>query len=198
MYEYIRGELSALPEGFAVVEAGGIGYRIHISSRTATALGGTGEQVRLLTDVRHREDQLELVGFLEESERELYRRLLKVSGIGWKLALTILSGLAPADFARAVQHEDLKMLTAVPGLGRKTAEKLVFELKGALDELAQSSSALPPAAGTVNRDAEAALEALGFPPLTARAAVAQGLKESGAAENVTLQQLITAALRHVQ
>lgn len=195
MYDYIRGELTILREGEAVVEAGGVGYLLHVSRRTADALAAPGEEVRLLTVVRHREDQFELIGFLEEAERQLFGRLLKVSGIGWKLALAVLSGLAPAEFARAVQQEDLKQLTAIPGLGRKTAEKLVFELKGALDGLAESCSAVPLAGGTDTADAAAALEALGFPPLTARAAVNRATAEVAA--DAPLQQLIAAALRHV-
>ena len=161
-----------------VVDVGGVGYELQVPMTTLFQLPGVGETVTLVTHHAVREDAHTLYGFAGERDRELFRGLIKVSGVGPKLALTILSGMDSAHFARAVQGGDLSALVALPGVGKKTAERLLVEMRDRIApwrEPGDAGAAPSAAAGPrpdKRADAEQALVALGYKPAEAARLVA--------------------------
>ena len=182
----IRGNLVFKQAPLIMVEVGGVGYEIQVPMTTLFALPALGEPVSLVTHFVVREDAQLLYGFVEERDRVLFRQLIKVNGVGPKLALTILSGMDSNSFARCVQRDDIASLVALPGVGKKTAERLLIEMRDKLkDWLAEAE--LPgagQAGGAVQRvldvvsDAEGALIALGYKPQEASRMVAAVNDES--------------------
>ena len=180
-----------------LVDVGGVGYELQVPMTTLFQLPALGESVTLVTHHAVREDAQTLYGFAGERDRELFRHLIRVSGVGPKLALTILSGMDSDHFARAVQAGDLTALVALPGVGRKTAERLLVEMRDRLaswlDELggdarpAQAAEAAPDKL----RDAEDALVALGYKPAEAAKLVAAVDDDTVSAS----EELIRRALR---
>jgi len=161
-----------------LIDVGGVGYEVQVPMTTLFQLPSLGEIVCLVTHHAVREDAHLLYGFATERDRELFRHLIRVSGVGPKLALTILSGMDGDSFARAVQAADVTTLVALPGVGRKTAERLLVEMRdrlaGWLDELGPQRAATdaPASPGARLRDAEDALVALGYKPAEAARLVA--------------------------
>lgn len=129
MISYIRGELAAVQEQKAIVEAGGIGYGIYMSQQTLSMLPAVGEEVKIHTYLNVREDAMQLYGFLTGEDLQVFRLLIGVSGIGLKAGLNILSCLSPDELRFAVLAGDVKTISSAPGIGKKTAEKLILELK---------------------------------------------------------------------
>ena len=129
MISYIRGELAAVQEQKAIVEAGGIGYGIYMSQQTLSMLPAVGEEVKIHTYLNVREDAMQLYGFLTGEDLQVFRLLIGVSGIGPKAVLNILSCLSPDELRFAVLAGDVKTISSAPGIGKKTAEKLILELK---------------------------------------------------------------------
>ena len=129
MISYIRGELAAVQEQKAIVEAGGIGYGIYMSQQTLSMLPAVGEEVKIHTYLNVREDAMQLYGFLTGEDLQVFRLLIGVSGIGTKAGLNILSCLSPDELRFAVLAGDVKTISSAPGIGKKTAEKLILELK---------------------------------------------------------------------
>lgn len=169
----IRGNLVHKQAPVIVVEAGGVGYELQVPMTTLFQLPELGSEVALLTHFVVREDAQLLYGFIEEGDRSLFRELIKVSGVGPKLALTILSGMDANSFARCVQRDDLSALIALPGVGKKTAERLLVEMRDKLkDWLARVENAQGEVEGGGARtlltdivaDAEGALISLGYKP----------------------------------
>jgi Holliday junction DNA helicase RuvA len=164
-----------------VLEVNGVGFGVYSPRSTLEQLPGVGEQARLYTHLYVRDDALELYGFLTEAERQLFRLLLGVSKVGPKLGLAVLSGYGVEDFRRAVQLEDVTMLTEVRGIGQKTAERLILELRDKLGTLELTETAATPAAGedhsAVRAEAEEALQALGYQRSEAMEAVKNALSE---------------------
>jgi len=169
----IRGTLVHKQPPDVLVEVGGVGYELQVPMTTLFQLPELGSEVSLLTHFVVREDAQLLYGFIHESDRSLFRQLIKVSGVGPKLALTILSGMDSSSFARCVQRDDISSLVALPGVGKKTAERLLVEMRdklknwlvqgdGAGGALA-NGEALAPVTDIV-ADAEGALIALGYKP----------------------------------
>lgn len=170
MIAHLRGKLlSKLPQS-AVVEAGGVGYEVAISIPTFTALPAEGNEVALLVYTHVREDALALFGFTTLAEKRLFEKLLSISGIGPRLAITVLSGLPPERLAAAIQAQDHATLTCIPGVGRKTAERIVLELKDKLQELASSGGTA--ISTPVSEDVLSALVNLGYQ----RAAAQKGVE----------------------
>lgn len=150
-----------------LLEVNGVGYEVEAPMSTFYTLPPVGRSVRLLIHTHVREDALQLFGFSAESERELFRALIRVSGVGVRLALAILSGIEPAAFVRCVQAEDSKALTRLPGVGKKTAERLIIEMRDKLKETGVSPdnlSAPGTAGGGIVEEAVTALIALGYKP----------------------------------
>ena len=132
MISYLKGELAGAGEGMAVVDVGGMGFRVFITDRDQADLPAVGEPVQLYTYLSVREDAIWLYGFLSEEARQVFRQLLTVSGVGPKAALGILSALSANDLRFAVFSDDVKAISKAPGVGLKTAKKLILELKDRL------------------------------------------------------------------
>ncbi len=179
----IRGTLVHKQPPLILVEVGGVGYEIHVPMTTLFKLPELGDTVSLVTHFVVREDAQLLYGFIDERDRTLFRQLIKVNSVGPKLALTILSGMDANSFVGCIQRDDMSSLTALPGVGRKTAERLLVEMRDKLkDWLAQveggdASTAIQLATDIVS-DAEGALIALGYKPQEASRMVAAVNDES--------------------
>ena len=171
-----------------IVSCGGVGYEIDVPMSTFYHLPRTGENVELLTHLVVREDAHLLFGFLTAPERAAFRQLLKVSGVGPKVALAVLSGLSVDDLARAIAAQDAARLTKVPGVGKKTAERLVLELR---DKLAAAPGAARAEAAPARADVVNALLALGYNDREAQAAVRELPAE------LALADAIRQALKHL-
>jgi len=180
----IRGSLVYKQPPLILVEVGGVGYEIQVPMTTLFQLPELGEPVSLVTHFVVREDAQLLYGFIDERDRTLFRQLIKVNGVGPKLGLTILSGMDANSFVRCIQRDDMASLIALPGVGRKTAERLLVEMRDKLkDWLAQADeSHTGGAAGQplndIVSDAEGALIALGYKPQEATRMVAAVNDES--------------------
>lgn len=199
MIASLRGTLLERGDGWCVLEAGGVGYLVQVSSHTLAGLPAPGAEARLRTRQIVREDALLLFGFADPDELRLFDLLIGVSGVGPKLALAALSGLAPAALARAIREEQVGALVAVPGIGRKTAERLVVELRDKLDFL-PAAPAAPAArgreAGVLPRagrfdDAVAALVTLGYSATQAQDAVRRA---GGELPDLSLEDIVKRAL----
>lgn len=170
MIGYLNGTLAAADESGCIIDVAGVGYRLACSGTTLSGLPGVGDDARLFTHLHVREDILALYGFISEAERSMFEALIGVSGIGPKVALQLCSAFAPDAFRRALVTEDVDGICSVPGIGKKTAGRVVLELKEKLD--------LPDLAivGT-RRDtltqARSALENLGYSPGEVRAALGE-------------------------
>ena len=184
----IQGVLTEKSPPTVVVVAHGVGYEIDVPMSTFYHLPRTGEEVTLLTHLVVREDAHLLFGFLTAAERGAFRQLLKVSGVGPKVALAVLSGLSVEDLALAVAGQDAERLTKVPGIGKKTADRLVLELR---DKLAPVHGASPAEAAPARADVVNALLALGYNDREAQAAVKQLPAE------LALADAIRQALKHL-
>lgn len=180
---------SKRPEGI-IVDVGGIGYRVAVPLCSLADIPDAGEQVFLHTYTHVREDALQLFGFLSEEERKVFTTLLGISGIGPKLGLAILSGMPVHRFVEAVSSEDVALLSTIPGLGSKTAARVVLELKGKLPAL-HGDGRHAPGQGTAAEDAVSALVNLGYKKPVSEKAVGTAIK--GGAE--ALEDIIKEALR---
>jgi Holliday junction DNA helicase RuvA len=180
----LRGTLVVKSIDRVVLEVSGVGYEIAVSARDLAALPGIGDEAVLHTHTYVREDALALYGFASEDQRELFRLLLGVAGVGPKVALAILSTMSPDELRRAVVSEDADALTAVPGIGKRSAQKLLLELRPRLElpdgELLHSGS---PAA-----EVRLALEGLGYQAAEIREALA-GLPQEGEVEDLLRESL---------
>lgn len=169
MISRIRGVLIEKAPPNLVVEVGGISYDIEASMGTIYELPDVGQEVVLHTHLAIREDAYLLYGFSKAEERSVFRKLLKVNGIGAKIALAILSALSLSDLLRVIMDEDVLRLTKVPGVGRKTAERLILELRGKLsDDVVGSNGSV---SASFSDDAVSALVSLGYSDRDARAAI---------------------------
>src|SRR6478752_1105223 len=161
MIAHLRGKLLAKHPNQAVVETGGVGYDVTISVPTFSELPGVGGEVALHIHTHVREDALALYGFLRSSEKRLFEKLITVSGIGPKLAITILSGMAADEMVNAIRGNDIARLTRIPGIGKKTAERMVLELRDKLATEGVAESPVTPALSAVEEDVLSALTNLG-------------------------------------
>jgi Holliday junction DNA helicase RuvA len=168
MIGFLKGRLALKLPPSLMVDVNGVGYELEAPMSTFYGLPAAGEPVALFTHLVVREDAHVLFGFGTESERRLFRGLLKVSGVGPKIALGILSGASVEDFLRIVEAEDIAMLTRIPGIGRKTAERVIIEMRDSVQKFAAPSaregSVSSPAAASPQGEAFAALVALGYKP----------------------------------
>jgi Holliday junction DNA helicase RuvA len=194
----LKGILVAKHPPALMVDVNGVGYELDAPMSTFYELPELGREVVLVTHYAVKEDTVALYGFHREAERALFRALLKVSGVGAKTALSILSGASVDEFARLVQTADLAALTRIPGIGKKTAERLVVELR---DRVAAIGAGVPAAFGTVGAvpqdpvsEATVALQALGYKPQEVVKLVKQAAAEGDTAEAI-IRKALTAALR---
>lgn len=178
----------------AVLEANGVGYQISISLNTFEKLPEAGNQAKLLTYLHVKEDILQLFGFATDKERKVFRILISVSGVGPKLALTVLSHMAPEDLEQAVANQDMTMLTSISGIGKKTAERLLVELKGKVAEAVVEGLPTIRGQGTGNSDPVIeALMTLGLNFAEAKNALDRAKAKLG--DKVPVEQLIREALK---
>jgi len=200
----LTGELVEKAPPALMVDVSGVGYEVEASMNTFYKLPEVGTFVTLYTHFVVREDAQLLFGFADKQERSLFRQLIKVNGVGPKLALTILSGISADEFVRCVHNEDTAALVRLPGVGKKTAERLIIEVKDKLDKLEMPTAVefqlgqveIPGAkvnAPDYRADAETALVALGYKPLQATKAIEQAAELLGSAAST--EELIRQALK---
>jgi len=199
----LRGTIDSYGEDFVVVDVHGVGYLVHCSSRTLQALPGTGEAVTFAIETHVREDQIRLFGFLSDVEREWFRLLQTVQGVGTKVALSVLSTLKPADLASAIAMRDKAAVARAQGVGPKVAERIVTELKDKAPAYASVDPAVIRLSGAVEErrapqpvvDAVSALVNLGYGQPQAAAAIAVATRSAG--EGADTRQLIKLGLKEL-
>lgn len=171
MIAHLRGKLLARHPNQAILEAGGVGYDVAISVPTFSELPSLGSEVSLYIHTHVREDQIALYGFLRPEEKQLFEKLISVSGIGPKLAITILSGMPTDDMVNAIRGNDVARLTNIPGIGKKTAERMVLELRDKLPADQRQPAQVVPALSAVQEDVLSALLNLGYQRIAAEKAI---------------------------
>ena len=176
MIAHLRGRLLTKHPNQVVVETCGVGYEVNISVPTFSELPANGSEVALHIHTHVREDLIALYGFLRPAEKQLFEKLMTVSGIGAKLAITILSGMAADEMAGAIRSNDVARLTRIPGIGKKTAERLVLELRDKLPAVAGISTPTVPAMSATEEDVLSALVNLGYQRAAAEKALASVVK----------------------
>jgi len=190
----LRGTLIAKRPPWVLIEVGGVGYELEVPMSTLYDMPDAGREVILLTHYAHKEDTVALYGFLRDDERNLFRDLQKVSGIGARIALAVLSGVSTSEFARLVQAGDVAALTRIPGIGKKTAERIVVELR---DRVAKVVASAPSGVVQTPRDprseAEAALQQLGYKPAEVTRLVQKVAVDGDNAETI-IRKALRAAL----
>jgi Holliday junction DNA helicase RuvA len=192
MLEYIRGKLTEATPEKAVIEIGGLGYLIYIPFNNYAKLPALGKEILLYISPYVREDCHKHFGFITREERDLFEQFHAISGIGPKTALALIGHLELSDLYFAISQKNVAVLCKIPGVGKKTAERLVVELK---DRVQKHSLALPENKGKAVDDAIAALINLGYPPIRAQKAVKTVLES--VKEKPELPQLITLALKQI-
>ena len=197
MIGFLRGRIADKQPNTLIVDVQGVGYEVHVPLSTFYEAGEPGDEITLRIHTHVREDALQLYGFLTDLERQLFERLISVSGIGPKLAIAVLSGMDSRDLLACVQRGDVARLTGIPGIGKKTAERIVLELR---DRLAQIPGAAPVDVAPVNgadrvrSDLLSALQNLGYHRPQAEKAVDATLQ---AMSKPTFEHALKAALREL-
>jgi holliday junction DNA helicase RuvA len=199
----LKGMIDTYGEDFVILDVGGVGYLVHCSARTLQELPGTGQPATLAIETYVREDQLRLFGFLTDAEREWFRLLQTVQGVGAKVALSVLSTLKPADLASAIALRDKAMVARAPGVGPKVAERIVTELKDKAPAYASVDPAVIRLSGAVEdrrapqpvADAVSALINLGYGHPQAAAAIAAAARNAG--EKADTASLIRLGLKEL-
>ncbi|MGI6536666.1 MAG: Holliday junction branch migration protein RuvA [Eggerthellaceae bacterium] len=185
MISYLKGTLAGSDALSAVVEVNGIGFQVGMSTKSLAKLPQVGKPVRIYTVLQVREDDMSLYGFASQEERETFTQLINVSGIGPKVALAILSTFTPTELADAILNEDVTSITRIPGIGKKSASRIVLELKGSLEKGIAAAQGREPVSNEGLRGAAEALMAMGFTPQEAEVALQDA--PAGADEGALLQ-----------
>jgi holliday junction DNA helicase RuvA len=197
MIAFLRGRVFEKHPNKVIVDVQGVGYELFVPLSTYYEIGDAGTEASLRVHTHVREDALQLYGFLTELERQLFERLIAISGIGPKLAIAVLSGMEPRDLVASVQRGDVARLTGIPGVGKKTAERIVLELRDRLLQLAVPAAVETPAASPAERlrtDVTSALQNLGYHRPHAEKAVDAVL---AAAPDAAFEPALKAALREL-
>jgi Holliday junction DNA helicase RuvA len=195
MIARLTGTFEDFGPDWAVIDVGGVGYLVHCSAKTLDALGPRGDQVTIHTELQVSENDMRLIGFASAGEREWFRLLTGVQGVGSKMALAVLSALSAEELQRACAGGDAAMVARAQGVGPKLAARIVNELKDKAGGMPAGIGAagLAITAGSVSADAVSALHNLGFKPNVAASAVAQALEELG--DGAGLNALVRVALK---
>jgi Holliday junction DNA helicase RuvA len=197
---HLRGSILEKHPNRIVIDVNGVGYDVFVPLSTFYGLGEPGAAIALRIHTHVREDALLLYGFATLLEQELFERLIGVSGIGAKVALAVLSGIEPQELIRAIEHGDLARLTAIPGVGKKTSERIVLELKDRLPRApvaAAAAGAAAPAATALRDDVVSALVNLGYHRPLAEKAAEAAIKTIGSSSDAGFERLLRQALREV-
>lgn len=194
MIAQLKGILSRKSAEHVIVDVSGVGFEVHVPFSTYYQLGDVGESVLLQIHTHVREDALALFGFQDSKEKQLFLRLIQISGIGPRLAVAILSGLPVDELLDAVARADIARLSSIPGVGKKTAQRISLELKDKIDALVseQGVEGVLTAGSTLQRDAVSALVNLGYPKNKAESAVSSVVRTEDAGP---VEDLIRKALR---
>lgn len=194
--DYIKGQVASKNPAYAVIDANGVGYGLYISVQTYTKMGENSEYKLFVESVYIRDDNPKYYGFAEEEERELFRKLISVSGVGGASALLMLSSLSAAEIAGAINTANVTLLKSVKGIGDKTAQRIVVDLKGKMGKHEGGISQILSTSYNKNKEeALMALVTLGFPKVAAERAMEKAIKQQGVStENVEI--LIKAALKN--
>lgn len=195
MFAYIKGTLEIKGINYVVVENSAIGYKIYMSQKSIGTIGNIGESVKVYTHYHVREDDISLYGFNSEEELRMFEILINVSGVGVKSALTMLSDITPASFAMAVINDDVGRLTKVPGVGKKTAQRLILELKDKLKSEDISGEQIEETTikeKEIDNDAITALQVLGY----SKKEIEQAL-EKIEIKNLSVEDTIKTALKYL-
>jgi len=197
----LKGEILEKQAPLLLIDVQGVGYEVSAPMSTFYVMPEVNETVILLTQLIVREDSQTLYGFATNNERNLFRSLIKVNGVGAKLALTILSGISVADFIRCIEHEDTATLVRLPGVGKKTAERLVVEMKDRIRQLEQpvisdviAAPGTPAVANDAVGDAVSALVALGYKPAEASRMIRSVEDMSSFSSEELIRQALQAAV----
>ena len=197
MIAFLRGRILDKQPNLLIVDVHGVGYLVHVPLSTFYEAGEVGAEAALRIYTHVREEAFQLYGFLTALEQQLFERLINISGIGPKLAIAVLSGIEPRDFIAAVQRSDLARLTSIPGVGRKTAERMVLELKDRLAQLSVPAIGEPAPVASGERlrdDLLSALQNLGYQRSSAEKAIDASLVSAGAPG---FEHALKAALREL-
>ena len=197
MIASLRGLVLDKRPNLLIVDVHGVGYEVHVPLSTYYEVGDAGAEVCLRIHMHVREDTLQLFGFLTALEQQLFERLIAISGIGPKLGIAVLSGIEPRELVTAVQRGDVARLTGIPGIGRKTAERIVLELKDRLAQLAETDvdrAAAESAPDRLRQDLLSALQNLGYHRPLAEKAVDASLAAAG---TPSFENALKAALREL-
>lgn len=196
MFAYIKGSLEVKSINYVVVENGGIGYKIYMSAKSIGTIGNIGDDIKVYTHYHVREDDISLYGFNSEEELRMFEILINVSGVGVKSALTMLSDITPSSFALAVINDDVTRLTKVPGVGKKTAQRLILELKDKLksedipcEEIKVEENKDN---NNINNDAVVALQVLGYSKKEAETVL-----EKVDTKDLSIEETIKQALKYL-
>jgi Holliday junction DNA helicase RuvA len=189
MIAHLRGRLLAKHPNQTILETGGVGYDVTITVPTFSDLPALGNEVSLHIHTHVREDLIALYGFVRQSEKLLFEKLISVSGIGPKLAITILSGMAADEMVSAIRRNDVARLTRIPGIGKKTAERMVLELRDKMPQQLPGQMESTPALNAVEEDVLSALMNLGYQRATAEKALASVGKNGGPFEKIFREAL---------
>jgi Holliday junction DNA helicase RuvA len=197
MISYLKGILTKKSPTEIIVDVGGVGYSVNISLSTYEQLSEINSEVFILTHHHIREDAQVLYGFSGENERDIFRMLIGVSGIGPKMAQTILSGIRPDELIRTISAGAISSLTAVPGVGKKTAERLILELKDKVGKIEGSDKIidLPNTSSSIRAEALTALVSLGFSRDKAEQSL-RGVLNNAGIKNLSVEELIKRALQY--
>lgn len=196
MYEHFSGKLTEINPAYAIIECAGVGYFLNISLHTFTALndrGDKGEQCKLFAHLVVREDVMSLFGFIDQSERQLFRHLISVNGVGANTARMILSSLSPNEVYEAIVNEQVGILKSVKGIGAKSAQRIILDLKDRIKKDAETVDILSTEHNTARTEALSALTMLGFQESVAERALAKVLKSLPADSSV--ENIIKEALK---
>ena len=200
MYHYLNGKISEKTPVAVILDVNGIGYEVRVSLSTFSSLPNLGESVKLFTHFVVREDAQLLYGFATEEEREAFRLLISISGIGPKLAITLLSGVTLPELKRAIQEKNIQVLTAISGIGQKTAERVIIELKDKIGkaEISAGKELIHDASisDQMVEDSVSALVSLGYSKPKAKEAIQKTLKAM-VGKKPSVEEIIRAALKHV-
>jgi len=197
---HLRGSILEKHPNRIVIDVNGVGYDVFVPLSTFYGLGDTGTEIAVRIHTHVREDALTLYGFATLLEQELFERLIGVSGIGPKVALAVLSGIEPQEFIRAIERGDFARLTAIPGVGKKTSERIVLELKDRLPRAhvaADIAGTAPSEAPMLRDDVVSALVNLGYHRPLAEKAAEAAIKTIGSSSDAGFERLLRQALREV-
>lgn len=193
MFEYIKGTITVLAPTHCVIEAAGVGYLINISLTTFSDLN-EGTEIKLLVHPIYREDAQQLYGFTTENERTLFRSLIGVSGVGANTARMMLSSMIPSELISAIVTEQVGILKGIKGIGLKTAERIIVDLKDKLKQISITGEIMTPQGNTMNEEALSALMMLGFPRKPAEKVIGQILKSDA---GLSVEAIIKQALKQL-